>query len=74
VVVILGGTLGNVIAKALVGYPVVSFLSRDIHVGIDPPFSIDLSIIAVIFGATIRLNLAMLGGIVLAIWILRLLR
>ncbi len=74
VVVVLGGILGSVIAEALVGYPLVSFLSRDVRFGIDPPFTINLPILAFTIGATIRLNLAILVGIAIAIWILRLLR
>lgn len=73
-VVVVGAVLGSVIAEALVGYPALSFLSRDVHVGADPPFTVDLRLFTLTIGATIRLNLAILLGIVLAIWIFRLLQ
>lgn len=73
-VVVVGAVLGSVIAAALVGYPVLSFLSRDVHIGIDPPFTVDLRLFTFTIGATIRLNLAILLGIILAIWIFRLLQ
>ncbi|HEV8353403.1 MAG TPA: DUF4321 domain-containing protein [bacterium] len=74
IVVIAGALLGSVIADAVVGYPVLSFLSRDVRAGIDPPFSFDLRVATLTFGATLRLNLAILVGIVLAVWIFRLLQ
>lgn len=73
-VVAAGALLGSVIADAVVGYPVLSFLSRDVRAGIDPPFTLDLRVMTVTIGATIRLNLAILVGIVLAFWIFRLLQ
>ncbi len=73
-VVVLGGILGSVIGEALIGYPVFAFLTRDVRVGIDPPFTVNLPILSFTVGATVRFNLAILVGIVIAIWILRLLR
>ena len=73
-VVIAGALLGSVIADAIAGYPVLSFLSRDVRAGIDPPFKFDLRVLTLTLGATIRLNLAILVGIILAIWIFRLLQ
>ncbi|MGH2348165.1 MAG: DUF4321 domain-containing protein [bacterium] len=73
-VIIAGALLGSVIADAIVGYPVLSFLSRDVRAGIDPPFTFDLRVVTLTFGATLRLNLAILVGIVLAVWIFRLLQ
>lgn len=73
-VMVAGALLGSVIAEALVGYPGLSFLSRDIHAGVDPPLTLDLRVFTFTIGTTIRLNLAILLGIVLAIWIFRLLQ
>jgi len=73
-VIIAGALLGSVIADAVAGYSVLSFLSRDVRAGIDPPFTFDLRVVTLTFGATLRLNLAILIGIVLAIWIFRLLQ
>ncbi|MDQ7843309.1 MAG: DUF4321 domain-containing protein [Armatimonadota bacterium] len=74
IVVSLGAVLGIVIGEALVGYPVLAFLSRDVHVGIDPPFVVDLKFLTVTLGFTFRLNLAVPIGVVVAAWIFRLLR
>lgn len=74
IVVSLGAILGIVIGEALVGYPVLSFLSRDLHVGVDPPFTVDLKFFTLTLGFTFRLNLAVPIGIVLAFWIFRLLQ
>jgi hypothetical protein len=73
VVLIAGGLLGSVIAEAVVGYPVLGFLAREVRAGIDPPVTLDLRIVSVTVGAIIRLNLAMVIGFVVAIWIYRLL-
>lgn len=73
-VVIAGGLLGTVLADAVAGFPVLSFLARDARAGLDPPATFDLRFFTITLGATIRLNLAILVGIVLAIWIFRLLQ
>lgn len=73
-VILVGALLGSVIAEAIAGYPVLALLSRDVHAGIDPPLTLDLRVLTFTVGATIRLNLAILLGIVIAIWIFRLLQ
>lgn len=73
-VVFVGALLGIVIAEALAGYSALSFLSRDVTVGLDPPLTVDLKVLRVTFGTVVRLNLAVPLGIVVAIWILRLLQ
>ncbi len=73
VVVLFGGLLGSVIAEAVVGYPVLGFLAREVRAGVDPPFTLDLRIVSLTAGGVVRLNLAMLLGVVIAIWIYRLL-
>lgn len=73
-VIAAGALLGSVIADAFVGYPVLSFLSRDIRAGFDPPLTLDVRVFTFTIGATIRLNLAILIGIIVAVWIFRLLR
>ncbi len=73
-VIFIGALLGMVIAEALVGYPVLSFLSRDLSVGLDPPLTVDLKVLRFTLGAVVRLNLAVPIGIVIAVWILRLLQ
>jgi len=73
VIILFGGLLGSVIAEAVVGYPVLGFLAREVRAGVDPPFTLDLRIISLTVGGIIRLNLAMLLGVVIAVWIYRLL-
>jgi hypothetical protein len=73
VIVLLGGLLGSVIAEAVVGYPVLGFLAREVRAGIDPPVTLDLRIVSVTLGGVLRLNLAMVLGVIVAIWIYRLL-
>lgn len=72
-VVLFGGLLGSVIAEAVVGYPYLGFLAREVRAGIDPPVTVELRIISLTVGTVLRLNLAMLLGVIVAIWIYRLL-
>lgn len=72
-VLLAGGILGHLVAQALVGYPVLGFLTRELRFGIDPPFTLELRVISVTVGTLIRLNLAMILGVVVAVWIYRLL-
>src|SRR5437870_881482 len=64
----------RVIAEAVAAYPGLSFLARDIRAGVDPPLTVDLRFLTFTIGATLRLNLAILIGIVIAVWIFRLLQ
>lgn len=73
VVVLFGGLLGSVIAEAVVGYPLLGFLAREVRAGIDPPVTLDLRMISLTLGGLIRLNLAMVLGVIVAVWIYRLL-
>ena len=73
VVIVAGGLLGSVIAEAVVGYPLLGFLAREVRAGIDPPVTLDLRIISLTLGGLIRLNLAMVLGVIVAVWIYRLL-
>jgi len=72
-VVLFGGLLGSVIAEAVVGYPFLGFLAREVRAGVDPPITVDMRIISLTLGGIIRLNLAMLLGVIIAVWIYRLL-
>lgn len=71
-VLVVGGLLGSVIAEALGGYPALAFLTRDVRAGIDPPVELDIRVFRLILGFTIRLNLAIVAGMVLAVWLFRL--
>lgn len=71
IVIFLGALLGSVIAEALAGYPVLSFLSRDLFYGIDPPFTLNARVLTFTVGMTIRLNLAIILGVIVALWLFR---
>ncbi|MBI4280167.1 MAG: DUF4321 domain-containing protein [Armatimonadetes bacterium] len=73
VVVIVGAILGSVIAEAVGQYPGAGILARSVTAGLDPPLSIDLRLFTLTLGLSLRLNLATLLGIILAVWIFRLL-
>jgi hypothetical protein len=69
----IGGLLGSVVAEALSAYPAVAFLARDLRIAIiDPPFTFDARVLTVTFGITLRLNLAIVIGWFLALWLFRL--
>ena len=73
-VVVAGALLGSVIAEATAAYPALALLGRDIRAGLDPPLTLDLRILTLTGGFTVRLNLATVVGILLAVWIFRLLQ
>ncbi len=73
IIILFGGLLGSVIAEAVAGYPVLGFLAREVRAGIDPPFTLEMRIVNLTLGGIVRLNFAMLLGVVVAIWIYRLL-
>jgi len=72
-VIFAGGLLGSVITEALSAYPSLGFLTREVRAAIiDPPFTFDLRVITLTIGTTLRLNLAVILGMVLAVWLFRL--
>ncbi len=73
-VIFFGALLGSVIAEAVGAYPSLAWLARDVRAGIDPPLTLDLRVFTVTIGTTVRLNIAILLGIVMAVWIFRLLQ
>jgi hypothetical protein len=73
VVIVAGALLGGVIAEATSAYPALGLLSRDIRAGVDPPLTVDLRVVTLTGGFTVRLDLATVVGILLAVWIFRLL-
>lgn len=73
VILFFGSLLGSVMAEAVAGYPVLGFLAREVRVGIDPPFTVNLRMVQVTLGGIVRLNLAIVLGVIVAVWIYRLL-
>ncbi len=72
-ILFVGGILGSVVAEALSAYPALGVLTRDLRIGIvDPPFTFDIRVLTVTFGLTLRLNLSIVAGMFLAVWLFRL--
>jgi hypothetical protein len=75
VIVILGALIGSVIGEVIAilapgGY-LEKVLSRGVNPGITPPAVLDLKVLTLTFGLTVKINLASLLGIVLALLIYR---
>jgi len=72
-IVVAGALLGSVLADALGQFTYLAPLGHSITVGVDPPVTIDLRVLMVTFGFTVRLNLAIVIGILLAVFLFRVL-
>ncbi len=70
-VVLAGGVLGHVVAEATSSVAPLAFLARSVEPGLDPALHLDLGLVTLTFGFTVRLNLAVLFGIVFALWVWR---
>ena len=75
VIVILGALIGSVIGEVIAvlapgGY-LEKVFSRGVNPGISPPAVLDLKVVSLTFGLTLKINLASLLGIVLALVIYR---
>jgi uncharacterized protein DUF4321 len=73
VIVLAGAVLGSVFAEAVGQFTYFAPLGHSVSLGIDPPLRIDLRILTVTLGFTVRLNLAMVLGIIVAIYVFRML-
>jgi hypothetical protein len=73
VIVIAGAMLGSVFADAVGQSTYLAPLGRSLAFGIDPPITLDLHVLTVTFGLTLRLNLAMVAGIIAAVFLFRVL-
>ncbi|MBI4737701.1 MAG: DUF4321 domain-containing protein [candidate division NC10 bacterium] len=75
VIVILGALIGSVIGEVIgtlaPGGYVEKVFSRGINPGITPPAVLDLKVLTLTLGLTVKINLASLLGIVLALLIYR---
>lgn len=66
VALIAGAVAGSILGVALEG--AVPVLARGFTVGVDPPFALDLNVVSLTLGFTLRLNL--MGAIVVLLLIL----
>ena len=73
VIVIAGAMLGGVLANAVGQFTYLSWLGRSMTVGLAPPVVLDLQVFTLTLGFTVRLNLAVLLGILVAAFVFRML-
>ena len=73
VIVIAGAMLGSVLANAVGQFTYLSWLGRSLTVGLAPPVVVDLHVLTLTLGFTVRLNLAVLLGILVAAYVFRML-
>jgi hypothetical protein len=73
VILIAGAMLGSVLANAIGQFTYLSWLGRSVVVGLSPPVVIDLGVMTVTAGFTLRLNLAIVLGILIAAYVFRML-
>lgn len=70
-VVVAGGVLGHVVAEATAPVVPLAFLARTVEPGLDPAVHLDLGLVTFTLGFTVRLNLAVVLGILFALWVWR---
>ncbi len=70
-VLVAGAVLGSVLADALGQFTYLAPLGHSIVLGIDPPLTLDLRIVSLTVGFTVRLSLAIVLGIILAVYLFR---
>lgn len=66
---LIGSVIGDVIGALVPGGYVAAIVSQGITPGIAPPAVLDLKVLTLTLGATVRVNLASVLGIVLALLI-----
>ena len=66
---LIGSVVGEVIASVAPGGWLEAIFSKGVTPGLTPPAVLDLKVLTVTFGLTLRINLASLLGIVLALFI-----
>lgn len=68
---LIGSVIGEVIGALVPGGYVAAIFTQGISPGITPPAVLDLKVVTLTLGATLRINLASVLGIVLALLIYR---
>ncbi len=75
VILILGALIGTVIGEVIAvmapGGTVEKIFSKGINPGLSPPATLDLKILSLSFGFTVKINLSSLLGIALALLLYR---
>jgi hypothetical protein len=74
VIIVIGGAmLGSVFADAVGQSTYLAPLGRSVTFGLHPPVTLDLRVVTLTVGFTLRLNLAIVLGIIAAVYLFRLL-
>lgn len=66
---LLGGVLGEILRAISPEGPLRNTFTEGFHIGINPPLIIDLRILSFTIGFTLRINLLILLGAILGIYI-----
>jgi len=73
VIVVAGAMLGSVFADAVGQFTYLAPLGHSVAFGVDPPVTLDLRVLTLTLGLTVRLNLAIVLGIIAGIYLFRML-
>lgn len=68
---LIGTVIGEVVATMAPGGTLEKIFSKGIHPGLSPPATLDLKILSISFGFTVKINLSSLLGIGLALLLYR---
>ncbi len=66
-VFLMGAVVGHVLAESVRHIPFFSFLARTLELGLQPAVRLDLALVTLTFGFTVRLNLAIVLGVLIAL-------
>lgn len=72
-IVVAGMVLGSVLAETVGQFTYLAWLGRSVTLGLAHPVVIDLRVFTLTFGFTLRLNLAIVLGILVAAYVFRML-
>ncbi len=72
-IIIAGAMLGSVFADAVGQFTYLAPLGHSVAFGITPPVTLDLRVLTLTLGLAVRLNLAIVLGIVVALYLFRML-
>ena len=68
ILILVGAVIGGFIGEYIGSNPTFSWLRYGQSLGMSTPFTIDLSILTITFGATLKLTIAGIIGIVIALF------
>lgn len=71
VIIIAGAMLGSVFADAVGQFTYLAPIGHSVAFGVDPPVTLDLRVFTITLGFTVRLNVAIVVGIIVAIYLFR---